>query len=173
MTQSLASLALKLKSLKVLIVDDEREMRLVLRGLLINIGITSVIEARDAPNGLEKLCAVVPDIVVLALEMPGMSGFDFVRTVRSPNSFPVPDVPIIMLTAHGERWRVEQGVRLGINEFLLKPVSSKAVLARITAIVMMPRRCVQKGKYYGPEPRKLSTYKPEFDPDFSDVFLLK
>jgi two-component system, chemotaxis family, chemotaxis protein CheY len=86
------------------------------------------------------------------------------RQVRSPRNFPYPDVPVIMLTGYGERSRVVEAVRLGVNEFLLKPVSTQALLARIVAILTKPRRMVQQGDYYGPEPRQLSTYKPESDP---------
>jgi len=67
----------------------------------------------------------------------------------------VPDVPIIMLTGHVERWRVIEASRLGVNEFLKKPVSGKALLDRIIAIMTQPRAMVRLGDYYGPEPRKL------------------
>ncbi len=52
--------------------------------------------------------------------MPGLDGNSFVRIVRSPDNFPYPDVPIIMLSGHGERSRVIEAVRIGVNEFLLK-----------------------------------------------------
>ena len=54
-----------------------------------------------------------------------------------------------------------EAVRLGVNEFLLKPVSSTALLARLVSILAKPRQMVKKGDYYGPEPRKMSSYKPE------------
>ena len=50
------------------------------------------------------------------------------RRVRSPGDFPLPDVPVIMLTGHSERSRVVEAVDLGVNEFLLKPVSATALL---------------------------------------------
>lgn len=96
--------------------------------------------------------------------MPGLNGAEFMRQVRSPRDFPYPDLPVIMLTGYGERSRVVEAVRLGVNEFLLKPVSTQALLARIAAVLTKPRRMVQKGDYYGPEPRQLSTYKQEADP---------
>jgi two-component system chemotaxis response regulator CheY len=71
--------------------------------------------------------------------------------------FPMPDIPIIMLSAHGERWRVVEAVRLGVHEYLIKPVSAKALYDRLVAIVSQPRPVVQLGDYYGPEPRKLMT----------------
>lgn len=103
-------------------------------------------------------------LVILDWEMPGLNGAEFMRQVRSPRDFPYPDLPVIMLTGYGERSRVVEAVRLGVNEFLLKPVSTQALLARIAAVLTKPRRMVQKGDYYGPEPRQLSTYKQEADP---------
>jgi DNA-binding response OmpR family regulator len=67
--------------------------------------------------------------------------------------FPVPDIPIIMLTAHGERWRIVESIKLGVNEFLCKPISAKALLDRLVSILCKPRESVQFGSYYGPAPR--------------------
>ena len=75
--------------------------------------------------------------------------------MRAPGVFPMPDVPIIMLTGHVERWRVMEATRLGVNEFLKKPVSGKALLDRMLSILTRPRPMVRLGDYYGPEPRKL------------------
>src|SRR5436190_18146762 len=95
--------------------------------------------------------------------MPRIEGPEFVRRVRSPGVFPLPNVPIIMLTGHGERSRVLEAVRLGVHEFLLKPVSSSSLQARILSVLTKPRTMVKRGDYYGPEPRKQATYKPESD----------
>ena len=72
----------------------------------------------------------------------------------------MPDIPIIMLSAHGERWRVVEAVRLGVHEYLVKPVSAKSLYDRLVAIVSQPRPVVKRGDYYGPEPRKLVTDAP-------------
>jgi CheY-like chemotaxis protein len=158
-----AALADLIRTTKVLIVDDEYYTRKVIRTLLLCVGVTDIHEASDGPSGMEAICALSPDVVILDWEMPGMDGGSFVRQVRSPASFPQPNVPIIMLTGHGERSRVIEAVRLGVHEFLLKPVSSGALLTRIVSVVTKPRAMVRRGDYYGPEPRKLSSYKPELD----------
>ena len=151
------------KSAKVLIVDDDYYTRKVVRTLLLLVGVTDIHDAGDGPSGLEAIRDLAPDVVILDWEMPGMSGAEFARAVRSPDTFPYPNVPIVMLTGHGERSRVLEAVRFGVHEFLLKPVSSAALLARLTAVLTAPRTMVRRGDYYGPEPRKLSTYKPEAD----------
>jgi two-component system, chemotaxis family, chemotaxis protein CheY len=149
--------------IKILIVDDEYYTRKVIRTLLLAMGCTKIYEAGDGATGLGEIRAIVPDIVLLDWEMPGIDGAEFVRLVRSPNTFPIPHVPIIMLTAHGERSRVLEAVRLGVHEFLLKPVSSNALQARIVSVLTKPRAMVRRGNYYGPEPRKIASYKLESD----------
>lgn len=88
----------QLETLKVLVVDDEPSMRKVTRALLQAIGVRNIYEASDGRKGLEAIRVRAPDIVILDWEMPSPNGPEFVRTVRSPGRFPLPDVPIIMLT---------------------------------------------------------------------------
>ena len=78
------------------------------------------------------------------------------------------DVPIIMLSSHGERWRVIEAIRIGVNEYLRKPVSAQALLDRLTLIVAKPRPVVQLGDYYGPQPRNLVT-DPIVEPSYAPV----
>lgn len=152
-----------LSAAKVLIVDDEPYIRKVLRALLTGIGVKKVYEAGDVPDGLQLLCNMAPDIVLLDWEMPGMNGAEFMRFVRQPESCPMADVPVIMVTASAERSRVVTAVQLGVNEYLLKPVSSQALRARLASVLINPRPMIRRGAYYGPEPRKLTSYKPELE----------
>jgi two-component system, chemotaxis family, chemotaxis protein CheY len=154
-------IAQRLMALRVLIVDDDPTMRKVTRSLLQAVGVRTIHEANDGRSGLAAICSFGPDVVVLDWEMPSPNGPEFVRTVRSPETFALPDVPIIMLTGYGERSRVEEAVSLGVNDFLLKPVSTRALMSRLISLIAKPRKMVRKGDYYGPEPRQLSSYKPE------------
>jgi two-component system chemotaxis response regulator CheY len=159
-------------SVRVLIVDDEHYTRKVVRTLLLALGCTKIHEAHNGVRGLEEIRAVAPDVVLLDWEMPGLDGPEFVRRVRSPSTFPHPGVPIIVLTGHGERSHVLEAVRLGVHEFLLKPVSSGALRARVLSVLTKPRNMVRRGDYYGPEPRRLASYKPDADnyqPEISRV----
>jgi len=144
------------QSLCVIVVDDNQYMRKMVRNLLVNCGIKEIYEAGDGIAALDMIRTVGPDVVILDWEMPLLSGPELVRIVRSPGVFPMPDVPIIMLSGHGERWRVVEAVKLGVNEYLIKPVSARAIYDRLVAIFAQPRPTVQLGDYYGPEPRKLA-----------------
>ena len=141
-----------LRDVKVLIVDDEHRARKVIHTLLIEIGCTKIFEAGDGAVGLEMIRAVSPDIVLVDWEMPGIDGAEFVRRVRSSGSSPRPNVPIIMLTGHGERSRVLEAVRLGVHEFLLKPASSGALQARILSVLTKPHETVRRNGYHEPKP---------------------
>lgn len=151
------------ESLCVLVVDDNQYMRKMVRNLLVNCGIKDIYEAADGLAALDMIRTMAPDVVILDWEMPLLNGPELVRIVRSPGVFPIPDIPIIMLTGHCERWRVVEAVRLGVNEYLTKPVSAKALHDRLLSIMTQPRPVVQLGEYYGPEPRKLVTESADDD----------
>jgi two-component system, chemotaxis family, chemotaxis protein CheY len=157
---------------KVLIVDDEHYTRKVVRTLLQTLGVKSVYEVGDGHAGLDAICTYTPDVVLVDYEMPGLDGPGFVRAVRSPGTFPYADIPLIMLTAHSERSKVIEAARLGVNEYLLKPVSSQALQARLLSVLLHPRPMIRKGDYYGPEPRKTSTLKADNDEDYSTLVLV-
>lgn len=145
----------RFETLKVLIVDDDHYMRKVVRAMLLAIGIKHIHEASDGISGLDAVRDVQPDLVIVDWEMPMIDGAQFVRMVRSPADFPLPDVPIIILSGHADRWRVVEAARLGAHEYLLKPVSTKALHDRIIAVLGYPRPTVQLEGYYGPAPRRL------------------
>jgi two-component system, chemotaxis family, chemotaxis protein CheY len=140
-------------------------MRKVVRTMLMGLGVRNIYEASDGSTGLGLIRTVSPDVVILDWEMPGLDGASFVRIVRSPGSFPLPDVPIIMLTGHGERSRVIEAMQIGVNEFLLKPVSSKSLRDRLVSVLANPRPLVRAGNYYGPAPRKAAAASIHADND--------
>ena len=144
------------QSTRVLVVDDDYYMRKVIKSLLQVSGIKTFYEAPNGLEGIEAILTLNPDVVLLDWNMPDINGSEFMRIVRSPLTFPLPAVPIIMLTGHVERETVVEAVRLGVNEFLCKPVSAKALYERILAIRAKPRAMVRIGDYYGPAPRKVA-----------------
>src|SRR5262245_31490745 len=128
----------RIAALKVLIVDDDPYTRRVVRAMLSALGVKRIHDACDGVSGLDAIRNQAPDIVIVDWEMPMLDGMNFVRLVRSPGSFPCPDVPIIMLTGHGDHWRVVEAARVGVHEYLLKPVSTKALRDRIVSILNNP-----------------------------------
>jgi CheY-like chemotaxis protein len=142
---------------KVLVVDDEYHTRKTIRALLLAMGCTKIHEASDGGSGLEVIRAVVPDIVLLDWDMPGIDGAEFVRRLRSDGALAHSSVPIIMLTGHDERSRVLEAVRHGVHEFLLKPVSSGALKARMLSVLAEAPAMAKRDKQQRAEPRKLAS----------------
>jgi CheY-like chemotaxis protein len=140
----------------VLTVDDDASVRKLVNTLLTSMGVVEIVEATDGMVGLDLVQTTAPDVVILDWQMPRLQGPNFMRIVRSPDTFPYPAVPVIMLTGHGEYSKVKEAIAVGVNEFLVKPVSSKALLDRLVAVLFNPRPMIRKRDYYGPELRSAS-----------------
>ena len=126
------SVEARIKSARILIVDDEFTMRKVLRMLLLSMGVTDVREAGDGESALATIGALDPDVVLLDWQLEGMNGPEFVRRLRASGKV---NVPIIMLTSHGEPWRAIEAMRLGVHEFLIRPVSAEALSERLASVL--------------------------------------
>ena len=113
---------------KILIVEDEPDM---VTGLRDNFEIEGyqVSVARDGAEGLKKALEEKPDLIVLDLMLPKMSGLDVCRNLRK-NSF---DAPILMLTARGQELDKVLGLEVGADDYITKPFSLNELLARVRA----------------------------------------
>jgi two-component system, chemotaxis family, chemotaxis protein CheY len=145
---------IRIDNLGILLADDSVYMRKMTRTMLMNIGAKSIYEADDGVAALDIIRTANPDVAILDWEMPVLNGPQVIRIVRSPGVFPKPNLPIIMLTATAYRRRVQEAMRLGVHEFLVKPTSPKALRDRLLSILIKPRPMVQIGKFYVPEPRR-------------------
>ena len=144
-----------IQGINILVVDDNAYMRKVTRMMLVNLGAKSVIEAADGLAALEAIRNSDPDIMLLDWDMPVLNGIEVLRIVRSPGVFPRPNLPTIMLTNRAQRSQVNEAMRAGAHEFLVKPTSPKALRDRLTSIVVNPRPMMKIGKYYVPRPRRM------------------
>jgi len=142
------------ESLKALIVEDNTHMRSLLRALLNSAGIKDIGEAINGLAGLEILRERKIDLVLTDLAMAPMDGLELTRHVRNDEKSPNPFVPIIMITGHTERYRVEAARDAGVTEFLAKPVTAHNLFARITEILERPRAFVRCESYFGPDRRR-------------------
>ncbi|WP_316859882.1 response regulator [uncultured Cohaesibacter sp.] len=145
-----------LSQLRFLIVEDNTHMRRVIRTLINGFGAREVTEAEDGAAGLELFQTTSPDIVITDWYMPIFSGIELTRMMRSRESSSNPTVPIIMLTGHSEKRKVIEARDAGITEFLCKPISAKALYARVANCLINPRSFVRAGGFYGPDRRRFS-----------------
>jgi two-component system, chemotaxis family, chemotaxis protein CheY len=142
-----------IEDLGVLVVDESPYMRRLTRTMLLNIGAKTIYEASDGVAALDIIRTANPDVAILDWDLPVLNGPQVIRIVRSPEVFPKPHLPIIMLTACAYRSHVSEAVRLGVHEFLVKPTSPRALQDRLLSILVKPRPMVQVGKFFVPEPR--------------------
>jgi CheY-like chemotaxis protein len=143
-----------MEGLVVLVADSNAYMRKLTRMMLVNIGAKAIYEAADGIAALDAIRTINPDVMILEWDMPVLDGREVMRIVRSPGAFPKPNLPIIMVTDTGRRSRVTTAIRLGVHEFLVKPISPKTLQQRLLGIVLNPRPMVRAGKYYIPMPRR-------------------
>src|SRR5262245_38517786 len=145
-----------IEGLGILVVDENAYTRKLTRMMLMNIGAKSICEAADGVAALDVIRTANPDVAIMEWDLPVLSGSQVVKIVRSPDVFPKPHLPIIVLTWLAERRRVQEALRLGVHEFLAKPTSPSALRDRLLSIVVKPRPMVRIGKLYVPEPRRMT-----------------
>jgi DNA-binding response OmpR family regulator len=116
--------------IKILIIEDDKEL---LRGLVDNLSLEGykVISAEDGKKGLDLARKESPDLIILDLMLPKLSGEEVCKILRQEGNL----TPIIMLTAKGEESDKVRGLKLGADDYLTKPFSLLELLARIEAIL--------------------------------------
>ena len=112
----------------VLIVEDEQSIVDILSFNLTKEGYDTL-EALDGPTGLQLALEQNPDLVLLDLMLPGMSGFDVCKKIRAAGS----PVPIVMLTAREEEDDKVLGLELGADDYITKPFKNRELMARVKA----------------------------------------
>ncbi len=145
--------------LNVLTLDDNRHMRTLIESILLALGVRNIREAHDVKQAFRDLQYFQADIVITDWNMEPLNGLDFVRMVRGEDS-PNPYVPIIMVTGHSELQRVCEARDAGINEFLAKPISAKALYSRLVSIIEFPRPFIRNKTYFGPCRRRRNVGPP-------------
>jgi PleD family two-component response regulator len=121
----------------LLFADDNEDMRLMVRDLLQSIGH----EVALAPDGLTALAAVQarePDLMILDLNMPGMTGFEVCRAIKR-NPF-TSRIPVLMLTSQGDVDSKVEGFEAGADDYLPKPFDPRELRARVTALLRLVQR---------------------------------
>ncbi len=145
-----------LTELSFLVVDDNTHMLSIIKTLLKGFGIRRIHEATDAADAFEEIRATHVDVIILDYALDTLDGIEFAQLVRTAKDSPNPYLPIIMLTAHSERHRVEEARDAGITEFLCKPICATDLYKRIIEVVEHPRSFVKMDSYFGPDRRRRS-----------------
>jgi DNA-binding response OmpR family regulator len=122
---------------KILVIDDDPKLRYIIRLNLEDAGY-EVLLAEDGAPGLAIARAEQPDVVVLDVTMPHMSGFDVCRTLREEAGYP--DSSILMLTASSAIEYKKEGFLAGVDDYLVKPFDPRELVWRVEALARRLRR---------------------------------
>jgi DNA-binding response OmpR family regulator len=116
----------------VLVVDDDP---VILKLLEVNFEMEgfTVVRAADGAEGLERARAVLPDIVILDVMMPRMTGYEVAKALREDER--TADIPIIFVTARAQSSDVERGMELGVDDYVTKPFDPLDLIARVNVLL--------------------------------------
>ena len=117
---------------KILIVDDSRTSRKILKGILENAGYEIIGEATNGLEGYERYAELQPDVVTMDITMPVLDGIEALKKIKAE----YPDAKVIMVTAAGQKTKMVEAVQHGASEFVSKPFEAdqlKAIIDKVLA----------------------------------------
>ena len=120
----------------IYVVDDEKNIRDIVRSYLEKEGY-SVMEFENGEEALKTFYASAPDMFIIDIMMPGMSGFELCNEIRKKAN-----TPIIIVSARDEELDRILGIEMGADDYMMKPFSPRELIARIKACLLYTSRCV-------------------------------
>ncbi len=115
--------------MNILIVDDSKTMRHVLKGNLKELGYVLISEADSVPDALLAIKKEKPDLIISDWNMPGESGLDLLKHCKTNDV--TRDVPFIMLTTETDRTKIIDATKAGLQSYIIKPVNKKILLEKL------------------------------------------
>lgn len=154
---------LNLGKLRVLLVEDLDPMRDIMSCLLTGLGVGDVQSTSNGERALKFLRADHNfDLIIADWQMPVIDGLTLTQTIRKNKTIRINEVPIILVTGFSSLDRIAQARDSGVNEYMIKPFTSKDLAKRIEYIIRAPRPYIKDDAYVGPDRRrKKLDYKGE------------
>jgi len=147
---------LDLSRLRFLIIDENSNMRLIVKQILRAFGvkIELIKEAADGADAFTMLRAFCADIVITSWMMSPIDGVEFTKLLRTSKDSPNPVLPVIMLSGYTEMKFITEARDSGVTEFLAIPISPKSLYLRVAEVIQRPRQFVQTRSFFGPDRRR-------------------
>ena len=121
---------------RILVADDDVDIRELIEFKLSTLG-HEIIAVNDGAAAVDACREHKPDLAVLDVMMPGMSGLDAIRVIRGDDT--MADMPVILLTARAQESDVETGFDSGADDYITKPFSPRELASRVQALLARPR----------------------------------
>jgi two-component system, chemotaxis family, chemotaxis protein CheY len=119
--------------MRVLVVDDQATMRRIIVKIVEKVGVDECREAADGQDALRILAVTDIDLIITDWNMPGMSGLDFIRTLRAQEATRA--IPVIMVTSNSSKDEVMDAIKLGVTAYVVKPFTAEAMTERIRTLL--------------------------------------
>src|SRR5258706_11278911 len=132
----------------VLVADDQPPVRQMMRLMLTQFGMTGIALARDGSEAISMFEQAVPRVLISDVNMPTMNGLELVQWVRSGDTIAPRDLPILMLTGHGDELVVTTALALDVDGFVLKPAAPDSLKARIDRVLGARRTALREPAAY-------------------------
>ena len=120
------------KTMKILVVDDMSTMRSIIRATLEQLGFVKIEEAEDGQAALKKLRAGSFAFVISDWNMPGMTGIDLLRIIRSDDKLKA--IPVLMVTAEAKKENLVEAIQAGVTNFIVKPFTAEVLQEKMNKI---------------------------------------
>jgi len=117
--------------MKILIAEQSKTMRRIIRNILKHMGHTDVFEAATGEEALKKVGEVKPDMILTGWHMPKMDGLTFVKSIRANNL----DTPIMMVTSEAEKESVIEAISAGVSHYVIKPFDPETLTSRVNEMI--------------------------------------
>ena len=147
--------SLDLSPLRILVVENNRAMRSLLRTMLQGMGCQNIEDATTGLNAYDMLSVgtFMPDLVIVSWELPVLNGIETVYAIRSSNELRL-DVPIIITTEFPDDQKIAEARDGGVDEFLPKPLSNQTLQRALASVVLLRRPFLRLPTFVGPDRRR-------------------
>jgi len=119
-------------NIKILVVDDFKTMRKIIKNILTQLGFKNIIEADDGTTALELLKKQKVDLIISDWNMPKMNGLELLKSVRSDDN--LKDIRFIMVTAEAQKESVIEAIKHGVNQYVVKPFTPETLKEKLEKV---------------------------------------
>jgi len=148
-----------LNDISVLLVEDIKMMQELTSHALNCLGIKKILKATNGQDAYDLYKTHPPDIIICDWQMAPLNGLEMAKKIRRDTSSATRCVPIIMITGYASESYVKRARDAGVNEFLVKPFTAKALASRLSAVISRPKPYIESRTYFGPDRRRKSSQK--------------
>jgi CheY-like chemotaxis protein len=118
---------------KILIAEDERDIRELVAFSLRGLGGFDVVQAANGVEAVERATAELPDLILMDVRMPKMTGYEACKKLKDFDS--TKDIPVVFLSAKGQESEIQQGLAVGAEEYILKPFAPDELVNQVRSVL--------------------------------------